>query len=323
MDLLPEGVHYEKIHLIQQDFSVGSILDGGKNYQPEVIENYHNSGRTAVIFHLNAENLKKSLDVHTTYTDIYFGVTIDQDAYPGKVRNYVYAVGDNLEEYQNKTGGTEDIYDLNNNGRTDDMIAYGYSDATIIAAQSIYAEKFIAPEGSSNWSKQGLLVKTGTNFDYLLKITNETKEKYSGLVVYDTLPRSGDKNIFGTQDRNSEFDVHLRGAITPPKGYTVYYTTSTEVYEKPMDVMVNADIWTDSVSDYSAVTAFKIIAGEGTVLNGESTFEVRIPAQAPSQLDDASMTILHEKTSRIRPRAPRHGWKPSTPSASIRPSRPR
>lgn len=47
-----------------------------------------------------------------------------------------------------------------------------YSDATIIAAQSIYAEKFIAPEGSNNWSKQGLLVKEGGSFDYLLKITN-------------------------------------------------------------------------------------------------------------------------------------------------------
>lgn len=70
-----------------------------------------------------------------------------------------------------------------------------YSDATIIAAQSIYAEKFIAPEGSNNWSKQGLLIKTGTNFDYLLKITNETKTEYSDLVVYDTLPRSGDKNV--------------------------------------------------------------------------------------------------------------------------------
>lgn len=295
IDLLPGGVHYAKIYMIQQGNTGGPILDGGTNYQPEIIENYHNSGRTAVIFHLNAENLKKSLDVHTTYTDIYFGVTIDQDAHPGKVRNYVYAVGDNLEEYQNQTGGTEDIYDLNNNGRTDDKIAYGYSDATIIAAQSIYAEKFIAPEGSNNWSKQGLRVKTGTNFDYLLKITNETKTACTGLVVYDTLPRSGDENIFGTQSRNSEFDVHLRSAITPLAGYTVYYTTSAAVYEKPMADMVDADIWTDSVSDYSAVTAFKIVAKEGTVLNGESTFEVRIPAQAPSQLDDASMTILHRK----------------------------
>lgn len=199
-------------------------------------------------------------------------MTIDLDAHPGTVRNDVYVVGDNLDEYQGKTGGTKDIYDLNNNGRTDDKIAYGFDNATIIAAQSIYAEKFIAPAGSDNWSKQGLLIKTGSKFDYLLKVTNETKAEYTGLTVYDTLPRSGDKNIFGTQDRNSEFDVHLRGAITPPEGYTVYYTTSTEVYEKPMDVMVNADIWTDSVSDYSAVTAFKIVAGEGTVLSGENTF---------------------------------------------------
>ena len=60
---------------------------------------------------------------------------------------------------------------------------------------------------------------------------------------------------------------------------------------------MQADIWTDSVSDYPAVTAFKIVAEEGTALNGESTFEVRIPAQAPNQLDDASMAKLHEKTS--------------------------
>lgn len=294
VDLLPDGVHYEKIHLVQQDFSVGSILDGGKNYQPEIIENYHNSGRTAVIFHLNVENLRKTV---RTQADIYFGVTIDQDAHPGTVQNDVYVVGDNLDEYQGKTGGTADIYDLNNNGRTDDRIACGSADATIIAAQSIYAEKFIAPEGSDNWSKQGLLVNAGTGFDYLLRITNETKAEYTGLVVYDTLPRSGDRNIFGTQSRNSEFDVHLRGPITPPDGYTAYYTTSEDVYGKSMADMVKADIWADSVSDYSAVTAFKIVANAGKTLNGESTFEIRIPAQAPSQLDDASMTRLHEKTN--------------------------
>ena len=43
-------------------------------------------------------------------------------------------------------------------GETNDKIAYAFSDATIIAAQSMYAEKFIAPAGSGSWSKQGLLV---------------------------------------------------------------------------------------------------------------------------------------------------------------------
>lgn len=100
VDLLSDGVHYEKVHLVQQDFSVGSILDGGKNYQPEVIENYHNSGRTAVIFHLNVENLRKTV---RTQADIYFGVTIDKDAHPGTVRNDVYVVGDNLANIGERT----------------------------------------------------------------------------------------------------------------------------------------------------------------------------------------------------------------------------
>lgn len=117
------------------------------------------------------------------------------------------------------------------------------------------------------------------------------------MTVYDTLPQIGDRNVFATTDRGSEFDVRLREGITPPEGYSVYYTTSTDVYQKSMTEMANTGIWTSSVSDYSAVTAFKIVANEGTALNGESTFEVRIPAQAPNQLDDASMAKLHEKTS--------------------------
>ena len=172
-----------------------------------------------------------------------------------------------------------------------------YSDATIIAAQSIYAEKFIAPEGSNNWSKQGLLVKEGGSFDYLLKITNETAQEYTGLTVYDTLPQIGDRNVFATTDRGSEFDVRLREGITPPEGCTVFYTTSAEVYQKSMTEMVNTGILTSSVSVYSAVTAFKIVADDETVLRGNSVFAVHIPVQATSALDEASMAKLHEKTS--------------------------
>ena len=86
-------------------------------------------------------------------------------------------------------------------GETDDKIAYAFSDATIIAAQSMYAEKFIAPAGSDSWSKQGLLVKAGSGFDYLLEIVNETAAVHTGLTVYDTLPRIGDPNLFGASGR--------------------------------------------------------------------------------------------------------------------------
>lgn len=187
-------------------------------------------------------------------------------------------------------------YDLNNNGETNDKIAYAFSDATIIAAQSMYAEKFIAPAGSDSWSKQGLLVKTGSDFDYLLEIVNETAAVHTGLTVYDTLPRIGDPNLFGASGRGSEFPVRLRGAITPPEGYTVYYTTSPEVYTHSMEEMVDSDIWTTSVTDYASVTAFKLVAGEGTELAGNSRFQVRIPVCAPKTFDEDSMDLLHAKT---------------------------
>lgn len=214
---------------------------------------------------------------------------------PGTVRNEVYVVGDNLDEYQEQTGGAADRYDLNNNGETNDEIAYAFSDAAIIAAQSMYAEKFIAPAGSDSWSKQGLLVKAGSDFDYLLEIVNETAAVHTGLTVYDTLPRIGDPNLFGASGRGSEFPVRLRGAITPPEGYTVYYTTSPEVYTHSMEEMVDSDIWTTSITDYASVTAFKLVAGEGTVLAGNSTFRVRIPVCAPKTFDEDSMALLRAK----------------------------
>lgn len=226
---------------------------------------------------------------------MYFWVQIEQSARPGTVRNEVYVVGDNLDEYQGQTGGTADRYDLNNNGETDDKIAYAFSDATIIAVQSMYAEKFIAPAGSDSWSKQGLLVKAGSDFDYLLEIVNETAAVHTGLTVYNTLPRIGDPNLFGASGRGSEFPVRLRSAIRPPEGYTVYYTTSDAVYTHSMEEMVNADIWAATVSDYASVTAFKLVAGEGTELAGNSRFQVRIPVCAPKTFDEDSMALLHAK----------------------------
>ena len=110
-----------------------------------------------------------------------------------------------------------------------------------------------------------------------------------------TLSRIGDPNLFGASGRGSEFPVRLRSAITPPEGYTVYYTTSDAVYTHSMEEMVSADIWAATVSDYASVTAFKLVAGEGTELAGNSRFQVRIPVCAPKPFDEDSMALLRAK----------------------------
>lgn len=215
-----------------------------------------------------------------------------------KIEENGKTVLEGLDEYQGKEGKTADLYDLNNNGRSDDQIAFAYSDATIVAAQSIYAEKFVAPAGSDHWSNQGRVLNIGSDFDYLLKITNETTEVHTGVAIYDVLPAIGDSNISGTTARGSEFSVRLREAITPPEGYKVYYTTSPEVYHRSVSEMLTADVWTDAPADYSEVTAFRLAAGEGVTLAGRSSVQVRVPVCAARTLDADAMAILAEKTYR-------------------------
>ena len=289
VDLLPNEVDFVEVTHGKEMFDGGSVT-------PKQVENYHNSGRTALIWELPYDALMRHLEdsKHNSlyYVCIQFSVRIREDAHPGTITNNIYLVGDNLEEYTGKTGGAVDIYDLDNDGSTEDMIAWGNSDATIMTAASAYAEKFIAPAGSDNWSRQGLNMTAGTDFDYLLKVTNEIEDQ-TGLVVYDTLPANGDRGVFGEKQRNSEFPVRLREAITPPEGYTAWYTVSEDVYGSGMSAMVDrTNIWmaADAVTDWPAVTAFKLVADEGVKLTKGTPFQVRVPACVTDKLDVAQLS---------------------------------
>lgn len=302
---LDEALRFVRLESV----TTGASLPEGKTYADLVdhITAYYTDGTTETISALQADahgNITVTFDGEKVCDgyDIVFAEDYEMQA-GGQVRFHAYTVYRDPEHTHVPDGQTKVTYtnaarSINSyplDGETDDKIAYAFSDATIIAAQSMYAEKFIAPAGSGSWSKQGLLVKAGSDFDYLLEIVNETAAVHTGLTVYDTLPRIGDPNLFGASGRGSDFPVRLRGAITPPEGYTVYYTTSDAVYTHSMEEMMSADIWAATVSDYASVTAFKLVAGEGTVLAGNSTFRVRIPVCAPKTFDEDSMALLRAK----------------------------
>ena len=302
---LDEALRFVRLESV----TTGASLPEGKTYADLVdhITAYYTDGTIQPISALQADahgNIAVTFDEEKVCDgyDIVFTEDYEMQA-GGQVRFQAYTVyrapeHTHVPDGQTKVTYTNAARSINSyplDGETNDKIAYAFSDATIIAAQSMYAEKFIAPAGSDSWSKQGLLVKAGSDFDYLLEIVNETAAVHTGLTVYDTLPRIGDPNLFGASGRGSEFPVRLRGAITPPEGYTVYYTTSPEVYTHSMEEMVDSDIWTTSITDYASVTAFKLVAGEGTELAGNSRFRVRIPVCAPKTFDEDSMALLRAK----------------------------
>lgn len=288
VDLLPEGIRYVRTTNGYNEY----MNEAGVMGQPDIIENYHNSGRTALIYHTTYDILTQYWSTTPSAT-LSFEVEILDNVKAGSIRNEVYIVGDNLEEYRRTTGGALDIYDLDNDGETDDMIAYSYSDAVIVAARSMYAEKFIAPAGSDRWNKQGLALVAGADFDYLLSVNNETQDDHDGLVVYDLLPAVGDVSIFNGSARGSEFSVRLREPIVPPDGYTVWYTDSDYVYTGVPSDVIAADIWSEFLDGgLSTATAFKIVANEGTVLSHNETFSVRVPVRTADSFDDITADRL-------------------------------
>lgn len=284
-------------------YEIGSVEENGENYTISIYFTVYDRTQTLMLpFTLSFLDDVVPDNYRLPVTASVFAEDYEMQT-GGQVRFHAYTVYRDPEHTHVPDGQTKVTYtnaarSFNSyplDGETDDKIAYAFSDATIIAAQSMYAEKFIAPAGSDSWSKQGLLVKAGSGFDYLLEIVNETTAVHTGLTVYDTLLRIGDPNLFGTSGRGSEFPVRLRSAITPPEGYTVYYTTSPEVYTHSMEEMVDSDIWTTSVTGFASVTAFKLVAGEGTELAGNSRFQVRIPVCAPKTFDEDSMALLRAK----------------------------
>ena len=64
----------------------------------------------------------------------------------GTFTNKVYVAGDGIHDLENANPDrvTEDVYDLSRNGSTTDKIPYAQSNYTIVAAEGIYARKYIA-----------------------------------------------------------------------------------------------------------------------------------------------------------------------------------
>ncbi len=283
IDLLPEGLEYTGLSL-----NTAGVQESGIS----VVKNYKDTGRDAVIFPLDVETLKAQW-AESNRAHITLHVKISDDAALGVVTNDVYVVGDNLNDYRGAKGVT-DSGDFDEDGNADDQITHASSVAYITGNSTIFAYESIAPAGTDKWTRTGLYGDLGEDFDYLLRVQNEESDK-TGAVIYNVLPQTGDKDIFVSGDRNSEMGVKLRGPVEVPAGYKVYYTTSSDVYSSYMTDMIDADVWTSVVSDFSTVTAIKVVADENTKIAQRSALEVKMPVTLPESFTNAEESALKKK----------------------------
>ena len=277
----------------------------GRYYSPwyksyEVIENYHNSGRSALIFHLDQkEFIKRSLETggQVRLPFIYTKLKGKDDG--GIFTNHIYMAGEGLWnlETANPNKVAVDSYDLNNNGSTTDKIPHAESNYTIVAAEGVYSRKFIAKNDDlSDASTVTRTFKPGETFNYKLTIKNNTDTPVENTVIFDALPKVGDVNTLDASARKTEYTVSLRGPITAPEGWTAYYTTDTTVTSSTMAQAADKDIWSKDVTDYSQVTGIKIVANEGTTIGARSQVDIAVPVVNPSELTDQVKQLMLDRT---------------------------
>ena len=266
----------------------------------EVIENYHNSGRSALIIHLDQkEFIKRSLETGGQVRLPFIYTKLKGKADGGTFTNHIYMAGEGLWDLEtaNPNKVAVDSYDLNNNGSTTDKIPHAESNYTIVAAEGVYSRKFIAKNDDlSDASTVTRTFKPGETFNYKLTIKNNTDTPVENTVIYDVLPKVGDVNTLDASARKTEYTVSLRCPITAPEGWTAYYTTDTTVTASTMAQAADRDIWTADVTDYSKVTGIKVVANEGTTIGARSQVDIAVPVVNPSELTDQVKQLMLERT---------------------------
>lgn len=266
----------------------------------DVIENYHNSGRTALIMHLDQkEFIKASLKDLNRMRLPFIVADLKGKDDGGTFTNKVYVAGNGIHDLENANPDrvTEDVYDLNGNGSTTDKIPYAQSNYTIVAAEGIYARKYIAKNDDlSDASIVTRTFKPGETFNYKLTIKNNTDKAVEDGVVYDVLPKVKDVNTLDGSGRMTEYTVSLRGPVTAPEGWTVYYTTDTGVTTDTMAQAADKDIWTTAVADYSQVTGIKLVANQGVSISARGEASFGVPVVNPSELTDEVKALMQERT---------------------------
>ena len=270
------------------------------NKSYEVIENYHNSGRSALIIHLDQkEFIKRALETGGQVRLPFIYTKLKGKADGGTFTNHIYLAGEGLWDLETANPNTVavDSYDLNNNGSTTDKIPHAESNYTIVAAEGVYARKFIAKNDDlSDTSTVTRTFKPGETFNYKLTIKNNTDNPVENTVIYDVLPKVGDVNTLDASARKTEYTVSLRGPITAPEGWTAYYTTDTTVTASTMAQAADKDIWSADITDFSKVTGIKIVANEGTTIPARSQVDIAVPVVNPSELTDQVKQLMLDRT---------------------------
>ena len=307
------------IYLLPAEFSfvktkniVTNGIDKSKIGDPEVIKNFRNTGRTAVIYSLP--------DITPTLEDandtIWMDLQIEASPYAKQGNNqvdvfYTYDNNDIIQPWDNGMTYVDEL-DLDGDGNKKEKFTHRKHDINFIPPLELLTYKNVGlTTDKTQYAEVGDI---GEPFYWKVSINNNTISEVTDISFIDTLPFVGDHVI--TPNKKGEYKARESKFMTPLanslesvkaneevlKNFDVYYQL------KPQNILetVRDGEWLskDQVTDFSQVKSIKIMLKPGAKIASKTTVDFYIPSKIPfdttlteTQTANNSVAISTDKNS--------------------------
>ena len=284
------------IYLLPPEFSYvetkgtyGPSDPSGINPTPQVIDNFRNTGRQAVIF--SVPDINPNLENKDDQFSINIKVKASQYAQQGNNRVDTYITYDNNKIIQPWDGGLEyvDQLDLDGDGDKREKFIHRAMDINFIPPLELLIAKRVGLDTAS--MKFLEIGDLGEEFYWKVQINNNTIAEMNDISFIDTLPFVGDNVIVPNKQnvykpRGSQFNTPLtRSLESVPenaevlKNFDVFYQLAPQ---NALEAVRDGEWLAEGqITDFTKVKSIKIQLKPGKVLASKTTANFFIPSKIP------------------------------------------
>lgn len=280
---------------------------GVKEPKVQEIQNYHGTGKTAVVIdygdvgaaHAGAVDLKIIATKYATPGDndiVTYMSYEDNDI----VRPYKFnAKADNLGPYSSK-----DVLDVDDDGNREEIFEKVVARITYVPPLELVLNNRVKYKDEWGTVATGEL---GDSISYKLNVFNNSIVPAKSLAVLDVLPYKGDHAIAPNDKgeypaRHSSFVAGLTASVESANDdsvnsmFTFYYQTSAQG-DDLKSVRDSQWVTADKISDWSEVKSVKAVLRDGQEIASKTSVDILIPSKIPYD------TKLHDDRSKTPDKA--------------------
>lgn len=294
--LLPPGFVYKNT-----SYTWTNMVDYNKNLpEPEVIENYKGTGRTAVIYSVPDFDIQKAGDK----LEIHLQLEATKYATQGNNTIQTYYTWKDNDFILPGNAKYIDELDLDNDGDRQEAFMTGKAVVNYIPPLELLVSKQVGfSPNSMSLSTTGDL---GYSFFYGIKLFNNTIAEVKKVHVLDVLPYVNDHTITPNQEgvyqpRLSEFVTTLSRPLedlavnqVALERFDVFYQLTPQ--GNSLESVRDGEWLTkDEVTDFSKVKSIKLLLKEGSILNSKEEVTLYVESKIPMLKDTPD--IMHAYNS--------------------------